>query len=141
MKKYILWPGISVLLTIMLAACGNGEDVLPFMSMIFEEEESASRDSFDAEGSQSAYDLLGRPLPTDTPVEESGGEKQGEQAMETSPQPEENIVSITISAAGDCSLGNHQDQEYAYSFRQAYDQIEDEGFFSPMCRIISAMTT
>ena len=36
---------------------------------------------------------------------------------------------ITISAAGDVTLGNHQEQDYSYSFRQAYDQVEDEGYF------------
>ena len=36
---------------------------------------------------------------------------------------------ITISAAGDVTLGNHQEQDYSYSFRQVYDQAEDEGYF------------
>ena len=36
---------------------------------------------------------------------------------------------ITISAAGDVTLGNHREQDYSYSFRQAYDQAEDEGYF------------
>ena len=36
---------------------------------------------------------------------------------------------ITISAAGDVTLGNHQEQDYSYSFRQTYDQAEDEGYF------------
>lgn len=40
-----------------------------------------------------------------------------------------NVVTITISAAGDCSLGNHQEQEYNSSFVQAYDQAEDAGYF------------
>lgn len=39
------------------------------------------------------------------------------------------VIAITISAAGDCSLGNHQEQEYDSSFVQAYDQAEDEGYF------------
>lgn len=129
MKKHILWLGISFLLMIMLAACGNGEDILPFMSMVFEEGESASQDISGEEEIQSVYDLLAKPLPTDTPVEVSIEEEPGEQVPEVPPQPEENILSITISAAGDCSLGNHQDQEYAYSFRQTYDQVEDKGYF------------
>lgn len=41
--------------------------------------------------------------------------------------PEE--ITITISAAGDCSLGNHLQQEYYYSFNQAYDKAGDEGYF------------
>ena len=36
---------------------------------------------------------------------------------------------ITISAAGDVTLGTHQEQDYSSSFRQAYDQAEDEGYF------------
>ena len=36
---------------------------------------------------------------------------------------------ITISAAGDVTLGTHQEQDYGSSFRQAYDQTEDEGYF------------
>ena len=36
---------------------------------------------------------------------------------------------ITISAAGDVTLGTHQEQDYGSSFRQAYDQAEDEGYF------------
>lgn len=39
------------------------------------------------------------------------------------------IVTITISAAGDVTLGTHQEQDYWYSFRQAYDEAEDESYF------------
>lgn len=35
--------------------------------------------------------------------------------------PESNKISITISAAGDCSLGNHIEQDYNSSFNQVYD--------------------
>lgn len=51
--------------------------------------------------------------------------------VEESPIPEEtsNIVTITVSAAGDATLGTHQDQDYWNSFRQAYDQAEDESYF------------
>ena len=38
-------------------------------------------------------------------------------------------VTITISAAGDVTLGTHQEQDYGYSFRQAYDQAENESYF------------
>lgn len=38
-------------------------------------------------------------------------------------------VSITVSAAGDVTLGTHQDQDYYYSFRQVYDQAENESYF------------
>lgn len=44
-------------------------------------------------------------------------------------EPEENKVLITISAAGDVTLGNYHLQDYAYSFRQTYDRTEDKRYF------------
>ncbi len=38
-------------------------------------------------------------------------------------------VTITITAAGDVSMGNYVGQEYAWSFRQMYDTIDYEGYF------------
>ncbi len=38
-------------------------------------------------------------------------------------------ISITISAAGDVTLGNYKDQQYSYSFRQTYEQTEDKNYF------------
>jgi poly-gamma-glutamate synthesis protein (capsule biosynthesis protein) len=38
-------------------------------------------------------------------------------------------IDITISAAGDVSLGNHKDQGYAMSFRKTYDELTDKGYF------------
>lgn len=47
----------------------------------------------------------------------------------SAPEETSDIVTITISAAGDVTLGTHQEQDYWYSFRQAYDQAEDDGYF------------
>lgn len=49
-----------------------------------------------------------------------------------------NRYTITISAAGDVTLGTHQEQDYGSSFRQAYDQAEDEGYFFENVRDIFA---
>lgn len=45
------------------------------------------------------------------------------------PTPEHEIVTITISAAGDCSLGNHHKQDYGSSFNQTYDQEGGAEYF------------
>ncbi len=37
------------------------------------------------------------------------------------PQPTPEVVQITLSAAGDCSLGNYESQAYNMSFNQAYE--------------------
>lgn len=47
----------------------------------------------------------------------------------SSDMPSGSHYEITISAAGDVTLGTHQEQDYGSSFRQAYDQAEDEGYF------------
>lgn len=63
-----------------------------------------------------------------------------EEAMQPEPtettQPEgleqsntQEETTITISAVGDVTLGNHHMQDYAYSFRQTFDTVEDEGYF------------
>lgn len=57
------------------------------------------------------------------PMESSAADSSG------SEEGISHIVEITISAVGDVTLGTHQEQDYWYSFRQAYDQAENEGYF------------
>lgn len=42
---------------------------------------------------------------------------------------EEDIVTITVSAAGDVSMGNYVGQDYSWSFRQMYETTEDPSYF------------
>lgn len=128
MKKLIIRTGLSAMLAVTLSACGSGP-ALPFTDLVLGGEGGASWDLPETEEQTDVYDELAKPLPTDRPVEETEAEEQEETLPDASSMPEEIIQTITISAAGDCSLGNHQDQEYAYSFRQVYDGIEDEGYF------------
>lgn len=55
-----------------------------------------------------------------TPEEDKGAEPEADDA---------DTVMITISAAGDCSLGNYLEQDYAWSFRQTYEEKQDSGYF------------
>lgn len=50
----------------------------------------------------------------------------------------DNSVTITISAAGDVTLGNHQNQDYGSSFRQMYDQQSDAYFFQNVKYLFAA---
>lgn len=43
------------------------------------------------------------------------------------PQPE--MISITISAAGDVTMGNYLGQGYSGSFRQTYEKQQDDSYF------------
>lgn len=42
-------------------------------------------------------------------------------------EPEE--ITITITAAGDVSLGNYVGQDYTWSFREMYNTIDNKGYF------------
>lgn len=67
-----------------------------------------------------------QPSPTPIPT------KEPQQEPEKSPEPEEEapaVVTITISAAGDVTLGTHHEQDYWHSFRQVYDEAEDDSYF------------
>ncbi|MCM1063247.1 MAG: CapA family protein [Eubacterium sp.] len=72
---------------------------------------------------QSLADNAVSAAPAPTPSVEPPAEES------PAPEPESDIVTITISAAGDVTLGTHQEQDYWNSFRQAYDQAEDESYF------------
>lgn len=86
---------------------------------------------------------LAEPLTGEEETGEFGSITETMEDKSTQTLPEEEaarpVVSVTISAAGDVTLGTHQEQDYPYSFRQAYDQTEDEGyFFSNVYDIFSA---
>ena len=62
----------------------------------------------------------------------SGTESENIQSQNGEENQEEetsNIVTILISAAGDVTLGTHQEQDYSYSFRQMYDEQADDSYF------------
>ncbi len=42
---------------------------------------------------------------------------------------EQGKISITISAAGDVTMGNYVGQDYAWSFKETYDTTGDKGYF------------
>ncbi len=86
-------------------------------------------------------------LQDSTSAENSGetsqtGSSDGENVAQSEQSGESDAsgdrYTITISAAGDVTLGNHQEQGYSASFRQVYDQAEDEGYFFENVRDIFA---
>ena len=83
-----------------------------------DEQEDASLPSQEAERETAQGDLNNS---EDEIVESSLSSTEDE----TSAEPDE----ITISAAGDVTLGNHKEQDYGYSFRQTYDQAQDDSYF------------
>lgn len=52
-----------------------------------------------------------------------------ETETDTSVEEEHEVITITITAAGDVSMGNYVGQDYAWSFRQMYETVEDQSYF------------
>lgn len=66
------------------------------------------------------------------PVEETPritGEPTPEPISETTPEPTPESIQITISAAGDCTLGTDEYFDYSTSFDAKYDAVGDPAFF------------
>ncbi len=68
-------------------------------------------------------------------IQEETGETLAESESQTEMSGE--TVTITISAAGDTSLGNHHMQDYYFSFQQAYDQNGAEYFLDNVADIFA----
>lgn len=128
MKKKQLRLGILGYLigsAVLLGGCGDDVDAsVPASGYVYVEKE-----------------YVGVAGTTEKPVEDNSGavmpEAQPIATAEPEPTPEPtpipteapNVVSVTISAAGDCSLGNHHLQEYPLSFNQAYDKEGGAEYF------------
>lgn len=73
-----------------------------------------------------SVDLM-QPMMSDNVKTEKPLSEQSTTNIDTTEQ--DNIVTVTISAAGDVTFGNYQGQDYSYSFVQTYDQADDTGYF------------
>lgn len=121
---------MSVFLCGVLFFAGCGEDmeaVVPLTGTFPPEEESPLQEDSDTQTEESETSLE----QTENQSLEEAAEDEDFFVEASSSQecslPEE--ICITITAAGDCSLGNHLQQEYYYSFNQTYDNVENEGYF------------
>lgn len=122
----------AVLVVAILSACGDDTDVIvPAVgdietqevpeTLVIEETETAT----EVQVTDDVEELSG-----EQPENAANAENQTAEAeSETEEEPDTSTISITISAAGDVTLGNHHLQDYSYSFRQMYDQVEDAGYF------------
>lgn len=85
-------------------------------------------------------------VPTEGTVPESTAENPGETAGEMSVPaeetettvPEPQIVTLTITAAGDVTLGNHAGQGYEGTFREMYDKKDNAYFLQNVKDIFEA---
>ena len=122
---------ILCMMTICLTACG---DDLSTMSPVVDYREIAQPVEGQAvsaldgtgTGESSGEDGTGSGI-EGTGAGGPGTGMEGLESIPVEPGPEE--VTITITAAGDVTLGNYFEQEYSYSFCQTYAQVNDAGYF------------
>lgn len=110
---------LSVLMVGMCNACGYEDEatihtIVDINEVTQEYKEPENSKEIASEGA--ALTLEGEDIPISTQEETEEIEKA-------------EVTTITITAVGDVTMGTHQDQDYYYSFRQVYDQAEDEGYF------------
>lgn len=112
----------------MLAGCGDNmesgvSDDGPFWNMETEQLTVAEQEETDTGAG------------IENPVEIPAG---GEETAEPAQEEDDGTVTITISAAGDVTLGNHQAQDYGGSFIQMYDQKGEAWFLQNVKYIFDA---
>ena len=136
-KRQLSGVIIGCLLTGVLLLTGCGDDVeatIPASGFVYVEQESirvpevtqapeAEPTQKPEEGTSQEGLVIPEAVPIITP------EPTPEPTPAPTPEPTPEVVSITISAAGDCSLGNYHDQEYSLSFNQAYDKEGGAEYF------------
>ena len=121
-KRIILTAGITGCL--LFAGCGdNLAAAVPAASSSVNQEQAAEEVWQEAEGETEPSKEPEETIQSDSTGEETA--RESEQIGRT--EPEE--ITITISAAGDCSLGNYFQQNYTNSFDQTYEREQDPGYF------------
>lgn len=145
-KRGYLALFILLTVTVGLTACGDNKDIMvpayhlsdiakPIETELMREpdlenstqEDTYSEEDLQSKGSQSEEVISKEEITAKEGLEETI--TPSTEAATSISAEDDNIVTVTISAAGDVTLGNHQNQDYYYSFRQAYDQAEDENYF------------
>lgn len=121
MKRRTFGAFVAAGSILVLAGCGdNIAESVPAAGLVNSE--------YAVENLQGVF--FGTPRETTAPIQ-TPRPVQMVQATPTpkpTPEPPEEI-SVTISAAGDVTMGNYVGQDYSYSFRQMYEKVQDEAYF------------
>lgn len=142
-----------LMISFSLCACAGGEKAtITEVSAVALKEETSSEIRPEADGADiAAESTAGKEQDSedgegDAPEDSSRSSQEGESQESVSPPPgqeedssvseeseetdsESETVRITISAAGDVTMGNYLGQGYEISFRQTYDQGAGDSYF------------
>lgn len=117
-RKGFYCLAVTVLIAAGCCGCGCGDTNVSSPNVEFFSSESEALQP--GPGSQAAPEPTSTPEPSPTPI----------------PEPE--VISLTVSAAGDVSLGILQIHGYAGTFREMYDMQEPDYFFQNVRDIFEA---
>lgn len=113
----------AVILVCMLAACGDDLSVtLPGTTPRSDSAYWTPEETADVSPIQ--------PIPLEEIII-GGGEAVSESSAELDliPKPGTRVIHVTVSAAGDVTLGNYFDQGSWGTFRETYDKVQDPSYF------------
>jgi len=130
------------LLTGSLCACGDDSDIVISLEELIQAGTEESGENVASATLPGSEETEGQDTTEETTVvsenssqtQETGGETSAEETQETNATeealeevPEE--ISITISAAGDVTLGNYPEQGYYLSLPYTYEELQDDSYF------------
>jgi poly-gamma-glutamate synthesis protein (capsule biosynthesis protein) len=126
-RERILLASVLAGVTLLLTGCGDDmAAAVPLTGTVIESEEAADlTENISAE--EKTESTSGEVMQQTLAEDQTEEIEEETQAQEIVPTPEE--ITITISAAGDCSLGNYLGQDYSISFDQTYEKVQDPGYF------------
>lgn len=137
-------PGIALGIVMMFTGCrGEDEAAIPMVipqkivitdsgqTIIQKQEQTKSGETGQEEAKQEETKQLQQEQEAESVPEniESTESIENTESTESTESPATQQVSITISATGDVTMGNHREQGYELSFNQTYDKLEDKGYF------------
>jgi len=139
-KKSKVFCGLLVSVFLLISGCGD--DLTVSVPVSEEEIVSIAQSAAETEADKTQQEEVAvtqeeAPATEESATEEpateesatEGSSVQTEPPQESESVAEEETITITISAAGDCSLGNYFEQNYSNSFNQTYEQTGDPGYF------------
>ena len=122
-KKCLL--GLVAILTLLLTACGDDTDIM--VPSVDRHEPVSNESAENTDDTQSEDDLTLTESPEESGMMNREEDSLGENAE--AERAESDSVQITISAAGDVTLGNYFGQDYSWSFLESWDKNQDADYY------------
>lgn len=134
-KRVIIIIMICTVLAFTLMSCGVDESVQTVQNMVDTEPETgdaksqAGTEQTLTEQPEETKPENDSEMPQEALTETQEASEQTQEVSEQTQVHTPQAVSVTVSATGDCTLGNNQEQSYSGSFNYYYDTYGQDYFF------------